>query len=56
MRLHPYALLIGLGLGIMAFVIFRHPIFAVLALILGTLGFDILFKRKTDEDKPDDES
>jgi len=60
MRLHPYAIILGLALGFFVLLTLRHPPFAVLTAILGVLGFDLLFKNRVkkldhkDDDKKDD--
>lgn len=57
MRLHPYAIIIGLALGFFVLLTLRHPPFALLAAILGVLGFDMAFKSKAKKiDKKDDET
>jgi len=61
MRLHPYAIIIGLALAFFVLLTLRHPPFAVLTAILGVLGFDMAFKSRAkkfenkDSDKKDDE-
>ena len=64
MRLHPYAIILGLALAFFVLLTLRHPPFAVLTAILGVLGFDILFKNRAkniedkkneDDDKEDDQ-
>ena len=52
MKIHPYALILGIGIGIMVLAALRHPLFAIFATIIAVLGFDIAFKRKNiDSDK-----
>ena len=51
-NLHPYALILGLGIGIMTLFALRHPLFAIFAAILAVLGFDMAFKKR---DKDNDE-
>lgn len=54
MKLHPYALILGFGIGIMVLAALRHPLFAIFAAILAVLGFDMAFKsRKNIEHKKD---
>jgi len=53
MKLHPYAIIIGLVIGVMVFFTLRHPLFALLAAVISVLGFDMAFKAKIDEDKKD---
>jgi len=57
MRLHPYAIILGLGLGFFVLLTLRHPPFAILTAIIGVLGFDMGFKAriKNLEKKDDDE-
>lgn len=50
MKLHPYALIIGVVIGIMTLVVLRHPIFALVATVFSVLGLDIVFKKKNLED------
>lgn len=56
MKLHPYALILGVGIGIMVLFALRHPLFAILATALSVLGFDLAFKKKLESDshKEDD--
>ena len=56
MKLHPYALILGVGIGIMVLFALRHPLFAILATALSVLGFDLAFKKKLENDshKEDD--
>jgi len=57
MRLHPYAIILGLALGFFVLLTLRHPPFAVLTAILGVLGLDMWFKARAKklEQKDDDE-
>ena len=56
MRLHPYAIILGLGLGFFVLLTLRHPPFALLTAILGVLGFDMSLKaRAKNIDKKDEE-
>jgi ABC-type antimicrobial peptide transport system permease subunit len=52
-RLHPYALIIGIGIGLMALAALRHPLFAIFLGIVSVIGFDIAFKISA---KADDKS
>lgn len=54
MKLHPYALLLGFIIAVMTLVALRHPLFAIFAWVLATLGLDILFKRRTDKIEKDE--
>jgi len=55
MKIHPYALIIGLVLGLMVLAALRYPLFAVFAAVLAIFGFDLAFKahanKKIDKDK-----
>ena len=56
MRLHTYAIILGLALGFFVLLTLRHPPFAVLTAIIGVLGFDLMFKARAKKlDKKDDE-
>lgn len=57
MRIHPYAIILGLALGFFVLLTLRHPPFSVLTAILGVLGFDMSFKARAKklEQKDDDE-
>lgn len=51
MKLHPYAILIGLVIGVMVLFTLRHPLFALFAAVIGVLGFDMAFKARLESDK-----
>jgi len=51
MRLHPYAIIISLVIGVMVLLTLRHPPFAIFAAVISVLGFDMAFKSKADSDK-----
>ena len=57
MRLHPYAIILGLALGFFVLLTLRHPPFAILTAIIGVLGFDMGFKARAKnlEQKDEDE-
>jgi len=57
MRLHPYAIILGLALGFFVLLTLRHPPFAVLSAIIAVLGFDMGFKSRAKklEQKDEDE-
>jgi len=57
MRLHPYAIILGLALGFFILLTLRHPPFALLTAIIGVLGFDMGFKARAKklEQKDEDE-
>ena len=57
MKLHPYALILGVGIGIMVLFALTHPLFALLASAVSVLAFDMAFKKNTkniddDSDEP----
>lgn len=43
-QLHPYALIIGVGIGLMALAALRHPLFAIFIGIIAVVGFDLAYK------------
>jgi len=59
--LHPYALIFGIGIGIVVLAALRHPLFALFAGVVAVVGFDVAFKsgrignkkKKIDQDKKD---
>lgn len=53
MRIHPYALLIGVVIGIMFLLALRHPPFAIFMTLVSIVGLDYFFKnrKKVDSDK-----
>ena len=53
-NLHPYALILGIGIGIMILFALRHPIFAIFAAILAVLFLDMAFKRSGDKNNDED--
>jgi len=56
MKLHPYALILGFGIGIMVLFALRHPLFSLLATAVSVLGFDMAFKKNAkniDDDSND---
>jgi len=57
MRLHSYAIILGLTLGFFVLLTLRHPPFAILTAIIGVLGFDVMFKARAKklENKDDEE-
>ena len=57
MRLHPYAIILGLALGFFVLLTLRHPPFAILSAIIGVLGFDVMFKSRAKKlDNKDDDT
>lgn len=56
MRLHPYAIILGLALGFFVLLTLRHPPFAILSAIIAVLGFDMGFKSRAKKlDQKDEE-
>ncbi|WP_409432565.1 hypothetical protein ACJ3XI_10195 [Litorimonas sp. RW-G-Af-16] len=51
MKLHPYALILGIGIAVMVLFALRHPLFAIFAGLLSTFGLDMYFKSKITDDK-----
>ena len=53
MRIHPYAILFGVIIGVMVLLALRHPPFAILITLISIVGLDYVFKNKSkiDEDK-----
>ncbi len=47
MRIHPYALLFGIVIGVMVLLALRHPPFALLATLIAIVGLDYWFKNKS---------
>lgn len=54
MKIHPYALIIGLVIGVMVLFALRHPLFALFAAVISVLGFDMAFKAKINSDSDSD--
>ena len=46
MKLHPYAVILGLSLGVFVFLTLLYPPFALLTTIISLLGFDLGFKAR----------
>lgn len=44
-KIHPYALIIGLSVGILTLLILRHPLFGLFAGFCATLISDLVIKR-----------
>lgn len=51
--LHPYAIILGVGVGVASLVALRHPLFALLLGGISTLGLDMTMKSRL-EDKDED--
>lgn len=45
-NINSYALLIGVGLGIMTLLALRHPPFAILVTLASIFGLDLFFKKR----------
>lgn len=48
--LHPYAIIIGIGIGIMVLVTLRHPLFAIFAAITSVILLDMGYRRNRNND------
>jgi len=53
-RLHPYALLLGIGIGIAVLFALRNPILALFASLVTLLGFDLALKLNETKNGDDD--
>ncbi len=55
MKIHPYAILFGVIIGIMFLLALRHPPFAIFMTLVSIVGLDYFFKNrsKIDSDKGD---
>lgn len=53
-RIHPYALLFGIGIGIAVLFALRNPILALFASLVTLLGFDLAFRLNEPKDGDDD--
>ena len=49
-RLHPYALIIGTGIGIMVFAAIRHPLFSIFATVVAIILIDMAYKASNRND------
>jgi len=47
--LHPYSIILGVGVGIAVLATLRHPLFALLLGVASTLGFDMAMKSRLDK-------
>ena len=47
---HPYAIILGLGLGVVIFFTLRHPLFALFGGIASMVGIDYALKNKKIDD------
>lgn len=48
--LHPYAIILGFGIGIVVYFTLRHPLFALFGGIASMVGIDYALKRKNIDD------
>ena len=44
--MHPYAIILGIGVGIATLATLRHPLFALLLGVAATLGLDMAMKSR----------
>ncbi|MGB3455704.1 MAG: hypothetical protein WBG08_12800 [Litorimonas sp.] len=44
MKIHPYAILLGVAIGLMSLFALRHPIFALMAGLIAVLGLDMVMR------------
>ncbi len=51
MRLHPYAILLGIVIGIVTLFALRHPLFALMTGLIAVLGLDMILRVKGDRDQ-----
>ena len=49
MRIHPYAILLGIAIGIVSLFALRHPLFAVMTGLIAVLGLDMILRVKDDD-------
>ena len=48
---HPYALIIGIGIGIMVMISLRHPVFAIFAGVISVILLDMGYKKNNQNDE-----
>jgi hypothetical protein len=48
MKIHPYAIILGVAIGIMSLVALRHPIFALMVGLIAILGIDMVMRVSKD--------
>jgi len=53
MRIHPYAILFGVIIGVMVLLALRHPPFAIFMALVSIVGLDYFFKNKSKIDQDD---
>lgn len=44
MKLHPYAIILGVAIGVMSLFALRHPVFALMAGLIAILGIDMVMR------------
>ena len=44
MKLHPYAIILGVVIGVMTFVSLRNPLFAGMSGLIAVLGLDMILR------------
>ena len=47
MKIHPYALIIGIGIGIAVLASLRHPVFAIFAAVVSVILLDMGYRKNT---------
>lgn len=47
-RIHPYAILLGVAIGIVSLFALRHPLFALMTGLIAVLGMDMILRVKDD--------
>lgn len=48
MKIHPYAIILGIAIGGMSFFALRNPLFAVMIGLIAVLGIDMVLRVKND--------
>ncbi len=43
-RIHPYAILLGIAIGIVSLFALRHPLFALMTGLIAVLGLDMILR------------
>ena len=44
MKIHPYAIILGIAIGLMSLCALRHPVFALMAGLIAVLGIDMILR------------
>lgn len=44
MKIHPYAIILGIAIGLMSLFALRHPVFALMAGLIAVLGIDMILR------------